>query len=351
MKTAATEWDAFCFWMSGGDPLALAVHSDIAGEECRVARGYTAVLLGVLALNFICTGLSAYDVFIDLLPTLTFTGYLAAVVMPIALLWTLVVFCILRFLIQIGHDVDGDWWDRLRRLLTMLPAWCLLPFLGLVASAPLQVRALGDDIRLNSVMAHWERLSADLIEIQLAQARVSTPIHHECVTPLMRPEVIVTPVDSLAQMSECQDQIKSDGADPGQQAYSLRLLEAIRREIRNDGLIARVSLAFESAPGTSWLIALIMMSLFSAPIITRMLARKRAYEYLQYDRGRHALMDVAGIELHAHEAFDAQGKSIPLHRYRRVEAEQRLMQASYSAQAAVFNEWRKRKTETAHRRV
>jgi len=85
MKTAATKWDAFCFWMSGGDPLALEVHADIAGEEIRVARGYTAVLLGVLTLNFICTGLSVYDVFIDLQPKLTLAGYWVTVVIPIAL--------------------------------------------------------------------------------------------------------------------------------------------------------------------------------------------------------------------------------------------------------------------------
>jgi len=233
----------------------------------------------------------------------------------------------------------------------MMPAWCLLPLLGLVASAPVQVRALSDDIRLNSVMEHWDRLSADLIEIQLAQARMTTPNHHDCITPLMRTEVMVNPADSLAQVAECRVQIEVDGADPVQQAYSLRLLGAIRREIRNDGLIARVALAFESAPGTSWLIALIMMSLFSAPIVTRMLARKRAYEYLQYDRGRRTLMADASIELHAHEAFDAQGKPVPLHRYRRVEAEQKLIEARYGTQADAFLEWRKRQIEMARARI
>jgi len=334
MKTAATQWDAFCFLISGGDIQALEVHPDIAREERRVARGYAAVLIGLLSLNFICTGLSAYDIFIDLQPSLTFMGYLIVVVLPLALLWTLIVFCILRFLIQIGHDVDSDWWSRLLRLITMVLACLPLPLLGLMASAPIQVRALGDDIRLSSAMEHWERLSTELIAIQLAEARVATPNHHDCVTPLMRSETVLAPAYSIAQVFECRAQVQAETADPARKAYSLRLLEAIQREIRDDGLIARVSLAFESAPATSWLIALIMMSLYSAPILTRLMARTRAYEYLHKDRARRDLMKVAGIELYAHEAFDANGMPVPLHRYRHVEAEQRFVQANYDAQAA-----------------
>jgi hypothetical protein len=123
-------------------------------------------------------------------------------------------------------------------------------------------------------------------------------------------------------------------ADPARKAYSLRLLEAIQREIRDDGLIARLSLALEAAPGTCWLIALVMMFLYSAPILTRLMARTRAYEYLQKDRARRDLMNCAGIELYAHEAFDLNGMPVPLHRYRHVEAEQRFVQDNYDAQAA-----------------
>ena len=336
MRTSATGWDAICFLISGGDFRALEAHPGIALEERRLARGYTTVLVGLLILNLACTGLSVYDIFIDLQPMLSLPGYLAIVVLPIALFWTLIVFSILRFLIQVGHDEDDDLWTRLRRLVTMLPAWCLLPLLGLMASAPLQVRALGDDVRLSSVMVHWSRLSADLINIQLAAARVAVPQHDECVTPLMRPEVIVDPAASNVRVAECRTIVEAGKANPERQAHSLRLLEAIHREIRDDGLIARVSFAYESAPGTSWLIALIMMSLYSAPILTRAMARKRPYEYLQHDRGRRELMNAAGIELHAHEAFDRNGNPVPLHRYRGVEAEQRMVLARYEVQKAAL---------------
>jgi hypothetical protein len=325
------------------------VHPDIAHEERRVARGYTAVLLGLLALNFVCTALSTYDVFIELQSSLSLYGYLAVIVLPVSLFWTLIVFSILRFLIQIGHDDNSDLWTRLRRILTMLPAWCLLPLLGFMASAPLQVRALSDDIRLNSVMVHWERLSADLINIQLAQARLKVLNQHECVTSLMRPDVVVVPTQSIVKAIECRAKVEAGSADPSTQAYSLRLLDAIHREIRDDGLIARSSLAFEAAPGTSWLIALLMMSLYSAPILVRMLARKRAYEYFQDDRARVDLMKVAGIELYAHEAFDQSGKSVPLHRYRSVETQQRLVQADYEAQKTALLKQLSRRSEAVHR--
>ncbi len=334
MKNFAVGWDAICFLISGGDPKALDAHTGIALEERRLTRGYATVLVVLLGLNFVCTGFSIYDIFIDLQTMLTLTGYLAIVVLPIALFWTLIVFSILRFLIQIGHDEPDDMWTRLRRLLTMLPAWCLLPLLGLMASAPLQVRALGDDVRLSSVMVHWNRLSTDLINIQLAEARFEVPQNDECVTPLMRPEVVVDPLASVVLVAECRRIVEADRANPERKAYSLRLLEAIDREIRDDGLITRVGFAYESAPGTSWLIALLMMCLYSSPILTRAVARKRPYEYLEYDRGRAELMVCACIELHAHEAFDRNGKAVPLHRYRGVEAEQQMMLALYESHKA-----------------
>jgi hypothetical protein len=80
-----------------------------------------------------------------------------------------------------------------------------------------------------------------------------------------------------------------------------------------------------------------------------MLARKRAYEYFQDDRARVDLMKVAGIELYAHEAFDQSGKSVPLHRYRSVETQQRLVQADYEAQKTALLKQLSRRSEAVHR--
>jgi hypothetical protein len=200
-------------------------------------------------------------------------------------------------------------------------------------------------------MVHWERLSAELINIQLAQARLKVLNQHECVTSLMRPDVVVLPTQSIVKAMECRAKVEADSANPSMQAYSLRLLDAIDREIRDDGLIARSILAFEAAPGTSWLIVLLMMSLYSAPILVRMLARKRAYEYFQDDRARVDLMKVAGIELYAHEAFDQSGKSVPLHRYRSVETQHRLVQADYEEKKLAMIERLSRQKEAAQRRI
>lgn len=334
MKSTATHSDRFCFWVSGVDPLAMGAHPDISWEERSVAQGYTALLLVVMVVNFVCTALSVHDVFIDMQLWLTRPGYWVVVVVPFAAVWTLVVFSLFRFLIQIGHHGEGELWTRVRRLLAMAPVWCLIPLLGMLAAAPLQVRALADDIRVASVLARWNSLSEQLLELQLAQARDVAPTHHPCVNPLMRADVVLSYAKATVDIANCSLQIEAEVIDAREKSHSVQLLNTIKREVRDDGLIARVGTAFEAAPGTAWIIAILMMCLYAAPVLTRAVAHKRAYEYLEYDRGRRDLMLMAGIELHAHEAFDAVGRSVPLHRYRHVEALQRRKLAAYDAAVA-----------------
>lgn len=351
MINTNTAWDRFYFLISGGAGSAEKIPLDILDEEKRIARANTVILLGLILINFLCTALSAYDVFIDLRLQLSASLYLTLVVFPVALVWTTVVFCVLRFLIQISHDVDGSLPERLWHLAKRFPVWGLLPLLGLMASAPIQVRALGDDIQLASVMTGWNRLSADLLKIHLTQARDGAPQHHPCIKPLMTPAVVIDPVGSLVRLADCKDLVETDTQDTSQRDYSRQLLKTIYSEIHDDGLVARVGLAFKSAPGISWLIALVMMGLFSTPVITRVVAHRRAYEYFRDDHARLVLMRHAGIELHAHEAFDRKGKPVPLHRYRCVEAEQRLVQADYEAQAAASRERLEHQREAALRRI
>jgi hypothetical protein len=333
MKTTSTDWDTFVFNVSGGDRRALELHPDIAEEERRVARNYASILLGLFIVNFLCTGLSAFDVFIDLQPRLTTPVYVSVVVVPVAFFWSIVVFCVLRFLIQIGHDVDDSLRAQIVRLLTLLPVWCLLPLLGLTAAAPIQVRALADDIKMMSVLLHGERLSSNLLEIQLAKAKSSVPNSHECLGPLMTSDVMIDSSHSLIRLEECRQLVQKDGQDPARQAHSVLLLDTIRDEIHSGGLVARVALAYIAAPGTSWLLALVMMSLFSFPVLTMVLARKRAFEYWEADRGRRDLMIKAGIQLHAHAAFDATAQPVPLNRYRSVEAAQKSNQLDFEVRA------------------
>lgn len=338
MTTSSSTWDTFCFLISGGDIKALEAHPNIADEERRIAQSYACILLGLTILNFFLTGLSAFDVFIDLQPRLGKPLYVGLVVLPVALFWSAVVFCVLRFLIQIGHDVTASLWVRVRRLLTMLPVWCLIPLLGVLASVPIQVRALSDDIRLSSMLVHWERLNANLLEIQLKKSRLEVPSHHECVEALMTSEVVVDPAESLIKIGKCHDLIHEESEDQAKLAHSRLLLDTIRNEIYDDGLVARVNLAYTVAPGASWLIALVMMCLFSFPVLTKALARKRAFEYMESDRGRRDLMITAGIELHAHEAFDEAARPIPLHRYRSVEEAQKQYQIDFEAKAQAIRD-------------
>jgi hypothetical protein len=111
------------------------------------------------------------------------------------------------------------------------------------------------------------------------------------------------------------------------EAYSQRLLERVRSHLYTDGLISRSSHAFRVAPGASWLLALVMMTFFLAPYLTRVLARKRAYEYWRQDNHRRLVARKAHIELHAHDVFSRKGHSLPLHRYHGAEyAQQEMLQ-------------------------
>jgi hypothetical protein len=112
-------------------------------------------------------------------------------------------------------------------------------------------------------------------------------------------------------------------------AYSTRLLDTVRTHLYADGLVSRAEHAFAVAPGASWLLVLVMMAIYSAPYLTRLLARKRAYEYWRYDHHRQRLARTAHIELHAHDVFDAKGRPIALHRYHGAEYAQRKMQERF----------------------
>ncbi len=327
--------DVFC-WVSGGDPEYFYLDDDIAADERRVARAYGITILGVTLIHFICSALSIHEVFIHLREKLSAPVYLLLVVLPVSLFWSALVFNLLRFTILTGYEHDENWLGRLKRVVTLMPVWLVFPTLGFAAAIPLQTAALSDDIRFAAVVERWERLSPALLEEHLAHAVQSEKSHHDCLKPLMTPQVFNDLEKSLQLLGACQAQIDAPGpeAQPAaagmaatasdlDPAYSRRLLEKVRAHLYEDGLISRAEHAYRVAPGASWLLALVMMALFSSPYMTRLLARKRAYEYWRQDHHRRILARTAHIELHAHDVFDAKGNSLALHRYHGTEHVQR----------------------------
>lgn len=335
---------AFC-WVSGTDPECLYLDGDIAADERRVARAYSISILTVTLIHFICTALSLHEAFIHLREKLSAPVYLILLVLPVSLFWSAVVFNLLRFTILTGYEHDESWLGRLKRVLTLMPVWLIFPTLGFAAAIPLQTAALSDDIRFAAVVERWDRLGPALLEEHLAHAVRSDQPHHDCLKPLMKPQVFNDLAASIQQLGVCQALVDApaapaapaagsapaDGAagaaaasafDP---AYSRRLLDRVRAHLYEGGLVSRSEHAFRVAPGASWLLALVMMVIFSSPYLTRLLARKRAYEYWRQDQHRRLLARKAGIELHAHDVFDRKGQSLPLHRYHGVEQAQRAM--------------------------
>ena len=349
--------DVFC-WVSGGDPEYFYLDDDIAADERRVARGYGIVIMGVTLIHFICSALSIHEVFIHLREKLSAPVYLLLLVLPVSLFWSALVFNLLRFTILTGYEHDENWFGRLKRVVMLMPVWLIFPTLGFAAAIPLQTAALSDDIRFAAVVERWERLSPALLEEHLAHAVRSDKSHHACLKPLMTPQVFNDLEKSLQLLGDCQAQVDApapaqastaasapvtpqatttgEGAaaaasdlDP---AYSRRLLEKVRTHLYEDGLISRAEHAYRVAPGASWLLALVMMALFSSPYLTRLLARKRAYEYWRQDNHRRLLARKAHIELHAHDVFDEKGRSMPLHRYHGVEWAQKQMAQRFESE-------------------
>lgn len=324
---------AFC-WVSGADPECFYLDTDIAADERRVARAYGISILTVTLIHFICSALSLYEAFIHLREKLSAPVYLLLLVLPVSLFWSAVVFNLLRFTILTGYEHDENWLGRLKRVLTLMPVWLIFPTLGFAAAIPLQTAALSDDIRFAAVVERWDRLGPALLEEHLAHAVQSDQPHHDCLKPLMKPQVFNDLAASIQQLGVCQALVDAPAAatsgtapaasafDP---AYSRRLLDRVRAHLYEGGLVSRSEHAFRVAPGASWLLALVMMVIFSSPYLTRLLARKRAYEYWRQDHHRRLLARTAGIELHAHDVFDKKGQSLPLHRYHGVEQAQREM--------------------------
>ncbi|MEY2618893.1 MAG: hypothetical protein RL522_1895 [Pseudomonadota bacterium] len=327
--------DVFC-WVSGGDPEYFYLDDDIAADERRVARAYGISILAVTLIHFICSALSIHEIFVHLRESLSAPIFIGLLVLPLAFLWSALLFSLLRFTIQTGYEHDENWLGRLKRVAMLMPVWLVFPTLGFAAAVPLQTAALSDDIRFAAVVEHWERLGPSLLEVHLSQAVQSDKPHHPCLKPLMTPQIFNDLEDSVERLGACQALVAAPpeaGAQGGldfDAAYSNRLLDRVRTHLYADGLIARSKHAFRVAPGASWLLALVMMVIFSAPYLTRLLARRRAYEYWRQDNHRRLLARRAHIELHAHDVFDDKGNSVALHRYHGVEQAQREMVERYA---------------------
>jgi len=320
-------------WISGSDPEYFFLEEEISTDERRIARAYSVINVGITVINFICTFLSIHFIFKELkmiLGEVFFTGF---IVLPISIFWSLLLFNLLRFSTQAGYDHDENTTRKFFRILLSSPIWLVFPILGFAAAIPLQTAALNNDIRFESVSTHWNNLSPALLEVHLMHADNNEKPYHACIEPLLTPQIFNEIKVSFSNLQKCEETVKNSSADDSidfDPDYSLRLIETISIHLYSDGLITQSSIAFKVAPGASWLLAIVMMLVFSATSLTRILARKRPFDYWRSDFYRRWMARLAHIEIHAHEVFDAKGKQIPINRYHGAELEQLKMEKLFN---------------------
>lgn len=318
MSRPMSSLDGLSFKLVGADPLSQTLPRYIAREERLMARSTALLIMVILSIQFIATAMSVHDIFIDQREALSLPLYLTLIVLPVSLLWTLILFGLLRFTGHAVYEQGRFGWRMLGRFLLAAPIWFIFPLMGFMAAIPFQTRIFLHDVQIESMIDNWNRVAPQLIDLEfrsMDKKRELTPFG-ACVKPLMKFEVLVNPGESLQSIGECEEAITSSQDNSLDQDTSLQALNLLRHALSSEGLISRSVKIYKVAPVESLVLALPLMLLFFSPYLIRLLARRRAFEYVLHDLNRLRLARIHQIELHAHDIFDAKGIAMPLHRYR-----------------------------------
>ncbi len=318
MSRPMSSLDGLSFKLVGADPLSQTLPRYIAREERLMARSTSLLILVIMSIQFIATSMSVYDIFIDQREALSMPLYLILIVLPISLLWTLILFGLLRFTGHAVYEQGRFGWRMLGRFLLAAPIWFIFPLMGFMAAIPFQTRIFLHDVQIESMIDNWNRVAPQLIELEfrsMNNGKDLTPFG-ACVKPLMKFEILVNPGESLQSIGECEDAITSSQDNSLDQETSLQALNLLRNALSSEGLISKSSKIYRVAPVESIVLALPLMLLFFSPYLIRLLARRRAFEYVLHDLNRLRLARTHQIELHAHDIFNDHGVAMPLHRYR-----------------------------------
>jgi hypothetical protein len=138
--------------------------------------------------------------------------------------------------------------------------------LGVVASVPLQVSALGNDLRIAEILHHWDSLENNILSIDLSFASEGSPDSHGCLKPFLSPNIFANPSESIDKLAECRDiytiNLQNENA---RLSYSKTIDAALRSQLYMDGLIARSAYGWNKEPIASYLNTSLMVLLFNSP--------------------------------------------------------------------------------------
>ena len=323
-------FDRFCFQFVGTDVNLAYLSTFIDRDERLIARSTTVLILSVLITNFVCTYLGFYDIFFDLQEKLTYSGYLMVIAF-LALFWSLIVFNWFRLMLNTIYQKATTRWRKMRRILILFPILIVFLILGFLASIPIQVRLLADDVRLEFILTKWLQLGDQLLEIELTQLSSPSKSMHPCVENVSRISILFELDNSLKEISQCELNIKNSIDGSVASEASLNALSLIRKTLTPQGIIDRSSAAFLVVPGESWILVMSMMLFFTSPALVRLMANRRPFEYLRDDAHRHLLTKKFLIELYSYDKFDEKGLSIPVVRYHGVEDAVKEMKQRYES--------------------
>lgn len=334
MSQVLTPWRRFLFHLTGADPISMELSPGVAAEEAARVNAFGALLTIILLVHFVSMAMIAHDVFQSMSHIMPSYAYVGFIVIPCAVFCTLILFSFMRFVLNIGVDATGNFMSRLKTLLSRFPIWMVLLAFGLIAAIPIQVRALSDDIKINMILEHWERLTSKVLATQLIVAKQAVPVEQSCTEDLLKPEIFISIESSRVQVERCRAILVKWSQNGHDVEHSMKTLQLIDSELYQDGLIKRSQIAFAHAPGASWMIAFMIMLLYMSPVFTIAIAQKRAFDYVSHDIARHRLATLAGVEVYAVEAHDEKNRSIALNRYWDAEAQKSRMLQTHETELA-----------------
>ena len=230
MNVQLSYFDRFCFQFVGIDINLAYLSTFIDRDERLIARSTTLVILSVLITNFVCTCLGFYDIFFDLQEKLTYSGYLMVIAF-LALFWSLIVFNWFRLMLSTIYQKATTRWRKMRRILILFPILVVFLILGFLASIPIQVRLLADDVRLEFILSKWLQLGDQLLEMELIQLNSPSKSMHPCVENVSRISILFELESSLKEISHCELNIKNSIDGSGANEASLNALLIDHRQL------------------------------------------------------------------------------------------------------------------------
>jgi hypothetical protein len=306
----------FFLKLAGVDSNFLQSDEFVSSEEVTIGRSIGFLIFLIVLINFICSFFIFADIFVELRESISDYFYYPFFIFPLSIFYSFIMFSLIKFSMIIGHLGDLEPVKRIQKILGTLPVLFALSLLGVVASVPLQVSALGNDLRIAEILHHWDSLENNILSIDLSFASEGSPDSHGCLKPFLSPNIFANPSESIDKLAECRDiytiNLQNENA---RLSYSKTIDAALRSQLYMDGLIARSAYGWNKEPIASYFITSLMVLLFNSPLLIKLFSSKRASEYWQDDFHRYLLAVNSNIEVDAHVVFDASGEMKGIHRF------------------------------------